>query len=222
MSKNKIQDKNKDNNKRKDKDKDKEKDEGNDRDEGNDNDKGKDKEMENDKDKNNNLHKRKDKGKGDYTPQEKKKDLNQKNIRYKFTVGQRKLKFFNKGGKILGGVAGAVGGALNVASLGMPFIAPGMIIGANFGVNMVNQMESICDDLGAVHVCLLLGNDIFEYGDKGYFRHKNVGKTSEYDWDNNFEIEGETKVSPDELEAKINENKEWIADNYDEITHNCH
>ena len=82
-----------------------------------------------------------------------------------------------------------------------------MIIGANYGVNMVNQMESICDDLGAVHVCLLLGNDIFEYGDKGYFRHKNVGKTSEYDWDNNFEIEGETKVSPDELEAKINENK---------------
>ena len=104
----------------------------------------------------------------------------------------------------------------------MPFIAPGMIIGANYGVNMVNQIESICDDLGAVHVCLLLGNDIFEYGDKGYFRHKNVGKTSEYDWDNNFEIEGETKVSPDELEAKINENKEWIADNYDEITHNCH
>lgn len=81
--------------------------------------------MENDKDKNknNNLHKRKDKGKGDYTPQ-KKKDLNPKNIRYKFTVGQRKLKFFNKGGKILGGVAGAVGGALKVASLGMPFIAP--------------------------------------------------------------------------------------------------
>ena len=54
----------------------------------------------------------------------KKKDLNPKNIRYKFTVGQRKLKFFNKGGKILGGVAGAVGGALKVASLGMPFIAP--------------------------------------------------------------------------------------------------
>ncbi len=54
----------------------------------------------------------------------------------------------------------------------------------------------------------LLGDDIFEYDKKNsYSRHKNVGKTSEFDWTQNFEKEGKTKISPNELEEKIIELK---------------
>ena len=95
-------------------------------------------------------------------------------------------------------------------------------LGAYRGVKTLESLESAFDQIGALHVCLLLGDDIFEYGDEGYARHKNIGKTSEYDWNNNFEIEGVTKVSPDELEEKIIQKNEWIKDKYDKITHNCH
>ena len=151
------------------------------------------------------------------TISKKNKDISEKNKIYKFTVGSRRLKAFGEGGKLAGAAVGAIGGVL---SSGVSI--PSMIVGAARGIMGVNFVSSTCDKLGAVHVCLLLGDDIFEYSDKGYERHKNVGKTSEYDWDDNFEIIGETKVTPDELEEKIIKSNEWIKDNYDAITHNCH
>lgn len=83
----------------------------------------------------------------------------------------------------------------------------------------------------SLHVCLLLGNDIFEYGVKDdniednrktFKRHKNVGKSKNFDWENNFEIEGVSNVSPDELEHEIIKSKNWGPGTYDPIEHNCH
>ena len=103
-----------------------------------------------------------------------------------------------------------------------PFLFGEIAIGAITGLFGVNTLSKICDDLDAVHVCLLLGDDIFEYGDEGYARHKNVGKTPEFDWNRNFDIIGETKINPDELEEKIIKSNEWIKDKYDANTHNSH
>lgn len=151
------------------------------------------------------------------------KGKSQTNKQYTFTVGSRRLKVFGKGGKIVGGVVGAASGAVKAAASGLFAAIPAAaMIGAFGGVHLVNFLSSDCDRIGALHVCLLLGNDIFEYGDEGYVRHKNVGKTSEYNWDDNFEIKGTTKVTPDELDKKIIKSNEWIKDKYDEITHNCH
>lgn len=154
---------------------------------------------------------------------DKHKDIPPKNKQYKFTVGSRKLKAFGKRGKLVGAAAGAVAGALAPAVSGAFMLSPFCAaLGAYRGVKTLESLESAFDQIGALHVCLLLGDDIFEYGDEGYARHKNIGKTSEYDWNNNFEIEGVTKVSPDELEEKIIQKNEWVKDKYDEITHNCH
>ena len=107
-----------------------------------------------------------------------------------------------------------------VGLIASPFLPSVMALG---GVNIVNTMEKVCDDIGALHVCLLLGDDIFEYGgDNGYERHRNVGRTEEFNWKENFEIEGETVVSPDELDEKIIKSNEWLKEKYDEIAHNCH
>ncbi len=68
-----------------------------------------------------------------------------------------------------------------------------------------------------------MGDDIFEYGgDNGYERHRNVGRTEEFNWKENFEIEGETDINPDELDEKIIQSNEWLKEKYDMIAHNCH
>ena len=157
------------------------------------------------------------------SPLKKNPDIQIKNRKYKFVVGSRRLKAFGKGGKIVGGVIGAAAGAMTADRFGLLGFSPlFMGIGAIRGVKEVNRAAEICDDLGAKHVCILVDNDIFEYGDEGYFRHKNVGKTSEYNWEDNFEITGETEVSPDKLDEKIIKSNEWLKDKYDIITHNCH
>ena len=144
-------------------------------------------------------------------PLPKRKEIPKKNKKYKFIVGSRRLKIFGPGGRMLGGLVG---------SIASPFLPSVMALG---GVNIVNTMEKVCDDIGALHVCLLLGDDIFEYGgDNGYERHRNVGRTEEFNWKENFEIEGETEVSPDELDEKIIKSNEWLKEKYDEIAHNCH
>ena len=156
-------------------------------------------------------------------PLNKNKDISQNNKQYKFTVGSRKLKAFGKGGKLAGAAIGAVAGAIGPAVGGAFMLSPiCAALGAYRGVKALETIESVFDQTGALHVCLLLGDDIFEYGDEGYARHKNVGKTSEYDWNNNFGIEGVTKVTPDELEEKIIQTNEWVKDKYDKIIHNCH
>ena len=47
-------------------------------------------------------------------------------------------------------------------------------------------------------------------------------KSKDFNWSNNFEIEGVSKVSPDELEQEIIKSKEWGPGTFDSITHNCH
>lgn len=172
---------------------------------------------------NNNIIKEKEKEKPieiiKSPPLEKNKDISQKNKMYKFIVGSRRLNVFGTGGKLLGAGIGALASAALVSS---PILFSDIALGIVGGLNAVNYTSSVCDQIGALHVCILLGDDIFEYSDKGYARHKNVGKTSEYDWNDNFEIEGETKVNPDELEKKIIKSNEWTKDKYDAITHNCH
>ena len=139
---------------------------------------------------------------------------------YKFIVGSRRLKAFGTGGKLLGTAVGALASA---ALASFPKFFSDITLEALGWLNpSVNFPSSVYNQIGAFHVCILVGDDIFEYSNKGYARHKNVGKTSEYDWNENFEIEGETKVNPDELEEKIIKSNEWIKDKYDANTHNCH
>lgn len=75
------------------------------------------------------------------------------------------------------------------------------------------------------HACLLLNEDIFEYGansDKSYERHKNVGRDSSYDWDTLSSLSGKTKVSPDSLEKAIQNDGTWGPGYYWATDHNCH
>ena len=100
------------------------------------------------------------------------------------------------------------------------------------GSRVLHGGGALISGLGnSLHVCLLLGNDLFEYGvkddsiedDRKTFRRlKNVGKSKDFNWSNNFEIEGVSKVSPDELEQEIIKSKEWGPGTFDSITHNCH
>lgn len=56
---------------------------------------------------------------------------------------------------------------MNNADIGLfPEIPSAYMIGAFGGVDLVNNLASVCDQIGVLHVCLLLGNDIFEYGDE--------------------------------------------------------
>ena len=70
------------------------------------------------------------------------------------------------------------------------------------------------------HHILLLGNDTFEYGTNGYERHRGVGRESKYNWSNNLP-QGVTGLSPDFLDKMIIKNREWTADKYNPIFHNC-
>lgn len=85
----------------------------------------------------------------------------------------------------------------------------------------------------SLHVAILLGNDIFEYGvsdkdgetndaKKTYKRYKIGDETDNFNWKNNFEIEGISKVSPDELESQIKKSNQWGPGTYNMSNHNCH
>ena len=58
-----------------------------------------------------------------------------------------------------------------------------------------------CNMFDLKHYCILLDDDIFEYGPDGYKRRRCVGQHSEFDW-NEKDISGTTNVSPNELEEK--------------------
>jgi len=79
---------------------------------------------------------------------------------------------------------------------------------------------------GYNHACLLLNEDLFEYGaneEQSYERHKNVGRDTSFDWNELGEaMNGTTDVSPDQLEDAIIEAKEWDKGHYRRLKHNCH
>ena len=66
--------------------------------------------------------------------------------------------------------------------------------------------------LKVTHFAILLNKDLFEYGPKGWSRHKDRGRDINYDWEWDDDLDGtffgRTYVSPDELEEKINEEEE--------------
>jgi len=83
------------------------------------------------------------------------------------------------------------------------------------------------------HACILVDNDIFEYGvvpegkdkkiNKTYIRNRNVGQDPAYNWDFLGErLHGQTNVSPDELESEILKCKKWESGRYSLLFHNCH
>ena len=75
------------------------------------------------------------------------------------------------------------------------------------------------------HACLLLNEDIFEYGansDKSYERHRNVGRDNSYDWEELSSLSGKTRVSPDSLETAIKNDGSWGPGHYWATNHNCH
>lgn len=80
------------------------------------------------------------------------------------------------------------------------------------------------------HACLLLNEDIFEYGanspnnyDKTYERHRNVDKNQTgYNWNELSDLNGLTRKSPDNLEEKIINSRQWGKGTYDPLSHNCH
>lgn len=78
------------------------------------------------------------------------------------------------------------------------------------------------------HVCLLINEDIFEYGLKEqegqkYCRRREVGRENKYDWDHyGNNLNGTTYVSPDDLEKAIINSGEWGPYKYHVSHHNCH
>ena len=93
-----------------------------------------------------------------------------------------------------------------------------------------NTGGKVAKNYGYTHACLLLGNDLFEYGvnsnkqeEKTFERKKNVGRDTSFDWDELGDaMNGTTNISPDELEAVIIEAKEWNKGHYNTLKHNCH
>lgn len=93
--------------------------------------------------------------------------------------------------------------------------------------------EAVMHSSGPTHACFLLGSDLFEYGlsetNKHYIRRRNVGRTSNFDWDRlGNRMNGKTYVSPDQLEQAIIESDIWNGTEYvltslfGETNHNCH
>jgi len=74
----------------------------------------------------------------------------------------------------------------------------------------------------AKHVCFLINKDLFEYSNKGWERHKNVGRDSNFDWDSlGNALNGTTYISPDQIEKAIKNSGDWTGDKYDFTKHNC-
>lgn len=103
------------------------------------------------------------------------------------------------------------------------------LLGKNAGTSIPGERH-VLYAININHRCLLLDNDIFEYGNKGWARHKNIGMDSNYNWKRvpisyiggKYAIYiGRTNVSPDSLYNIIYKSNEWTADKYDLISHNC-
>ena len=74
----------------------------------------------------------------------------------------------------------------------------------------------------AKHVCLLLNIDLFEYSNKGWERHRDVGRDGNYDQDSlGNALNGTTYVSPDRLAQAIENRGKWSGNQYDFLKHNC-
>lgn len=103
------------------------------------------------------------------------------------------------------------------------------LLGQNIGTSIPGERH-LLNAVGINHHCLLLANDLFEYGERGYARHRNVGKDPNYTWERIpirymqgtvcIHID-KTDVSPDQLDDIIYSSGEWTADKYDFMTHNC-
>lgn len=103
------------------------------------------------------------------------------------------------------------------------------LLGHNIGTSIPGERQ-VLNVFGINHHCLLLDNDIFEYGDGGYARHRDIGKDPNYTWERvpirymqgriHICID-QTDVSPDELDDIIYNSGEWTADEYDFMNHNC-
>ena len=111
---------------------------------------------------------------------------------------------------------------------------------SSYEKSMFNRNKFGCDTFDLKHYCLLLDDDIFEYGPEyGYRRRRGDGQDSEFNWYEK-DISGRTNVSPNELEQKIKEGnqkysefdfdvdgvvhyyyKGWTASEYDFSAHNC-
>lgn len=89
-----------------------------------------------------------------------------------------------------------------------------------------NKNVPIIGLFGANHACLLINEDIFEYGvlkTKEYVRHKNVGKDKSFDWDHLGEtLNGISRISPDKLDEEIKKDGKWGPGHYNLGNHNCH
>ena len=75
---------------------------------------------------------------------------------------------------------------------------------------------------GIKHACFLLNRDLFEYGQNGYERHRDVGRDPDYDWNSIGDaLNGTTYVSPDKLETAIENSGDWEGRKYNFLFHNC-
>ena len=65
-------------------------------------------------------------------------------------------------------------------------------------------------------LCFLLNQDIFEYDNKGWKRIKNIGKSSDYDWDSlGISLNGTTFANPDFVESAILKSGKWSGNKFD-------
>ena len=88
-----------------------------------------------------------------------------------------------------------------------------------------NPIGPFLGSFGLNHACLLLNEDIFEYGsnpEKSYERHRNIGRDNSYDWNALSSLSGKTRVSPDMLETAIKNDGSWYEGHYNVCNHNCH
>ncbi|KAK8892418.1 hypothetical protein M9Y10_029645 [Tritrichomonas musculus] len=75
---------------------------------------------------------------------------------------------------------------------------------------------------GLLHAALLINTDLFEYSSAGYVRRKNVGRDSQFNWDEiGSALNGTTYVSPDDLEKAISNSGQWNGREYNALSHNC-
>ena len=103
------------------------------------------------------------------------------------------------------------------------------LLGYNSATSIPGERH-VLNVVGINHHCLLLDNDIFEYGERGYARHRNKGKDPNYTWGRipirymQMKIPicvDMTDVSPDELDEIIEKSGEWTSDKYNFLIHNC-
>lgn len=88
--------------------------------------------------------------------------------------------------------------------------------------NLRSSGSSGSGSSGAKHACFLINRDLFEYDKNGYKRHRDVGRDSDFDWDEiGGALNGTTYVSPDRLEKAIQNSGNWSGGEYNFLSHNC-